>query len=220
MKFIEIDKKNASTYLYNLLINILREHARVTWFVSGGSNMPITVNAMKDIPRDLTKKMNICLVDERYGDVGHKDSNWHQLHNLGFHKKEATLFPVLQNNGMTLKETTILFGETVRELLGSSYTVAQFGIGPDGHIGGALPHTKASAEKEHYTVGYKTDPFTRITMTPVAMSKLNEAYAFVFGHSKYEALYNLYKKNMSVEDQPAQVLKKINRSIVYNDQLS
>jgi len=52
----------------------------VLWLVPGGSNIPIAVEAMDMIRKEMSglslKYLTITLSDERYGSVGHKDSNW------------------------------------------------------------------------------------------------------------------------------------------------
>ncbi|HET8690446.1 MAG TPA: 6-phosphogluconolactonase, partial [Candidatus Saccharimonadales bacterium] len=57
----------------------LKKYDRVVWLVSGGSNVPISVNAMKLIDDKLTAKLVIMQADERFVAIDSPDCNWHQL---------------------------------------------------------------------------------------------------------------------------------------------
>jgi 6-phosphogluconolactonase/glucosamine-6-phosphate isomerase/deaminase len=66
------------------LITELRAGKRVLWLLSGGSNIRAIVEVMDSIDDSLTPNLSLLLADERFGPVGHHDSNWQQLLDAGF----------------------------------------------------------------------------------------------------------------------------------------
>src|SRR4051812_19602153 len=96
MKFIKTsDSELVISMLSSRLITELSSGQPILWLISGGSNLVITIQVMEKIPETLTKNLAITLVDERYGDVGHSNSNLQQLIDAGFKAKQATVVPVL-----------------------------------------------------------------------------------------------------------------------------
>ena len=162
-------------------------------------------------------RLTISLTDERYGLVGHKDSNWKQLADAGFDFSRTNHIPVLRD--LPLDETVRLFGDSIGKALGENdLVIAQFGIGSDGHIAGILPDSLAIADTD-IACSYEAAPFTRITLTPAAFAKVSVAYAFVFGASKREAIERLRDRVLPLEIEPAQLLKGFTEAFVYSDQL-
>jgi 6-phosphogluconolactonase/glucosamine-6-phosphate isomerase/deaminase len=81
-----------------------------------------------------------------------------------------------------------------------------------------LPGSPAITD-EKFVAGYDAGNFTRITLTPPALRQIAVAFAFVYGKSKFEALQNLHDNDLPLDEQPAQILKQLNESYVYNDQI-
>ena len=121
------------------LVRELAAGKQVLWLVSGGSNIPASAQIMDNIPHDLSHNLTVMLVDERYGKLGHEESNWAQLMSAGFHSDEAKLLPVLQA-GLSFEQTIERYSEITKVALANNeIIIAQLGIGPDGHIAGILP---------------------------------------------------------------------------------
>src|SRR4051812_4722359 len=76
----------------------------VLWLVTGGSNIDASVEIMECLPADLTKKLTIMVADERFGAVGHADSNEAQLEQAGFDPQQGTWRRVLRPR-LTLEQT-------------------------------------------------------------------------------------------------------------------
>jgi 6-phosphogluconolactonase/glucosamine-6-phosphate isomerase/deaminase len=201
----------------------LRADKKVLWLIPGGSNIPIAVEAMKRI-RSTTeavflKNLTITLTDERYGPVGHSDSNWQQLQDAGFdmnveNAEDIKMFPILYD--LPLVETVARFGRTIQEILAhTDVVVGQFGMGADGHIAGILPGSPAVSELTP-TSGYESKPFTRISLTFPILRQIDVAYLFVSGVSKRAATERLHEDGVSLNDQPAQILKEIPEVYVYH----
>lgn len=203
------------------LSDALLKRVKVVWLLSGGSNVSISVEAMaalrKEIPFNLFKNLYVGLVDERYGEVGHKDSNWQAFIDSGFDFDGVKKVPVL--TGLSLRKTVIDYSKNISEQFEeASVIIGQFGIGSDGHIAGILPYSRA-VFSEDLIFAYDALPLRRITITASFISKVNQAFVFVFGADKKEAVRNLRDKNLSLEEQPAQILKKISQVFLYSNQL-
>ncbi|HSH56235.1 MAG TPA: 6-phosphogluconolactonase [Candidatus Limnocylindrales bacterium] len=203
--------------LYQRLVEELETGDKVLWLVPGGSNIPLSAEISKRLPEELTKNLTIYLTDERYGDVWHADSNTRQLDEAGFEPKQATMVPVLTGD-LTLEETTEHYADALAAaFVENDVVIGQFGMGPDGHIAGILPGSPA-VDSTELAAGYQTESFTRITMTPEAIQHVDAAYVYAFGDAKREALENL-ERELPLVEQPAQILKQLPESFVYNDQI-
>lgn len=201
------------------LVRELASGKKVLWLVSGGSNIPSSAQIMDNIPHDLSQGLSVMLVDERYGEVGHGESNWAQLMSAGFNSEQATLLTVLQA-GLSLEQTVAHYNSIAAEALSNNdIVIAQLGIGPDGHIAGVLPDSSAAKDTDDIAVGYKSTPFDRLTLTFEAMRKIDVAYTFAFGNTKHQALESLNTKSLGLVKQPSEILQEINEAYVYNDQL-
>lgn len=205
--------------LGNKIVSSLKEGKKVLWLIAGGSNVPIAVAVMNAVrallsPNDLSR-LTITLTDERYGPVGHADSNWKQLTDTGFSFEGTNAIPVL--TGDSLQETVKKWGKHVEKAMaGSEFTIAQFGMGADGHIAGISPHSPAVNDTST-AAGYESGSFTRVTLTIQALKKIDAAYAFVFGAPKREAVRRLQEEKLSFDEQPAQVLKSLKEAYFYTD---
>jgi len=203
------------------IASLLNENKKVLWLICGGSNIPLAKAAM-DMIRESAKgkvsNLTIGQTDERFGPVGHRDSNWQQMLEAGFEFENAKTLPILRN--APLEETVRAFAAELRAAFeGSDAVIAQFGIGADGHVAGMLPRTGGLRATE-LAFGYDSPPFTRISMTPPAFARVNAAYAFAFGEGKRAAIENLQAKDLPIEEEPCQLLKSIPESYFYSDRLA
>lgn len=201
------------------LVRELAEGHRVLWLVSGGSNIPASVQIMDNIPPELSQHLGIMLADERYGDPGHSDSNWAQLLGAGFEGRQAKLIEILQPEldfAQTVKRYNQLATKAFKDY---DRVIAQLGIGSDGHVSGILPDSPAIQETTAFAIGYQAEFYQRLTLTFAALDEVQAAYAFAFGNTKREALLALYNQSVSPEIQPAQFLKRLPEAYIYNDQV-
>ena len=108
MKFIHaVDSSTGIHDLSDRLIAELKQDKKVLWLICGGSNIAPAVEIMKKIranvsPDQLTN-LTVSQTDERYGPVGHPDSNWKQMQDAGFDFEGIKTLPVLR--GLLLEET-------------------------------------------------------------------------------------------------------------------
>jgi 6-phosphogluconolactonase/glucosamine-6-phosphate isomerase/deaminase len=163
-------------------------------------------------------KLTIMLSDERYGNVGHAGSNAQQLLAAGFNPKGAVFLPVLIDK--PLEETVEKYNRLISQWLEQSQIIiGQLGIGADGHTVGILPYSPATAVKEAFVTNYPADDYSRITITFPALRRISTAYVFAYGNSKQFTLKLLKEKDLPLEEQPAQILKAIPITYIYNDEL-
>jgi 6-phosphogluconolactonase/glucosamine-6-phosphate isomerase/deaminase len=203
-------------YLADLLRQKLTGGQKVLWLVAGGSAISVAVAVAEKLQTEDLSNLTVTLTDERYGPMGHKDSNWQQLKDAGLVLGKARAVPVL--HGHSIEETTTEFGQHLLEYCqGAAYCVGLFGIGPDGHTAGILPNSSAVNETA-WAAYYQGPDFKRVTMTVPAIAALSEAVVYAMGEAKKPALSNL-QTDLSVAEQPAQALKKVPTVTIFNDQI-
>lgn len=205
------------------LVEQLQAGKRVLWLIAGGSNIPIAKHVM-DLVRanlgadgvaKLFPNLSISLTDERFGPIGHPDSNWKQLIDSGFDFSGISAEPILI--GASLEDTIEDYGEHIGKLFDEAeIVIAQLGIGHDGHIVGILPQTSA-VEAVGNSAGYVAKPFTRVTMTFELMRRISIAYLFAYGPAKVQPILDLKSKNLPLAEEPAQILKSIPTVYICSD---
>lgn len=214
MKFFkETSNDKIVGFLAGLINNQLAKGQKVLWLVPGGSAMKVAAEVVKQLPPPL-QRLTISLTDERYGPLGHSDSNWRQLTELGFAASGATTQPVL--SGKNLAETAKDYSATLMaDLKTADYSLALAGMGPDGHIFGIKPGSPSVAGNKE-VVGYEWNDYARITPTIKLIKQLDEVIIYAMGSEKWPQLDAL-DKELDVNKQPAQLLKQLPRVIIIND---
>ncbi|HTB48773.1 MAG TPA: 6-phosphogluconolactonase [Verrucomicrobiae bacterium] len=193
---------------------------QVLWLVSGGSNISASVQIMGNVSAQLSQHLSIMLADERYGPVGHTDSNWAQLLQAGFNAKQAKLLPILEAD-KTFEQTIEHYNELATSAFDAAdVVIAQLGIGEDGHIAGILPDSPATQQETALVSGYESSPLKRLTLTFPALRRITAAYAFAFGANKQAALVTLQERTLELSQQPSQILKQLPEAYLYSDQLT
>lgn len=201
------------------IASLLTDQKRVLWLICGGSNLPIAVEVMNLIRQNVSllvlEKLTIMQTDERYGPVGHTDSNWQQLLDLNFNMTGLKVHPILRNH--SLVKTVEEFSDEINTNFNKADVIlAQFGMGADGHIAGILPHS-LGASCNSPACGYEGEPFVRISLSFPSLEKVHIAFAYVFGESKKRAVDDLVSKDLTLDDEPAQILKKLPEVHFYSD---
>lgn len=201
-------------YLAELISAQLADGRSVLWLVSGGSAAAAAVVAAGLLRAHDLSRLTVSLIDERYGQLGHADSNWTQLLAAGFELPGARLQPVLTGAGQA--ETAAQFAEFLgTEFAAADYAVGLLGIGPDGHTAGILPHSPA-VTAPGLACAYDGGAFARITATPLAISQLQAAVVYAAGAAKWPVLDRL-ETDLPVAEQPAQALKTVPKLTIFSD---
>jgi len=158
--------------------------------------------------------LTIMLADERYGPIGHPDSNWQQLIEAGFDLPNAQFLPTL--SGHYLNETMADYQTHLSDqFLLSSYKIGLFGMGADGDTAGVIPGGEAAPSNELVSADEGL-PFTRITMTPLAIRQLDQVVLVACGAAKWPQLARLAQK-LPESEHPVQSLKRAGALSIYSD---
>lgn len=218
--FIKIsagDAKAPAAFLAQAIGTALGEGKKVLWFVPGGSAIAVAAAAARSLSEQQEtvrlSNLTVTLTDERYGAPKHADSNWQQLLLAGFLIPGARLFPVL--SGADIFETAEAYNNRLAVEMPVAYKIALLGIGADGHTAGLLPHSPALSSPD-LAAAYRGGRFKRLTITPRALVQLDQAVVYAIGEEKWPALAKL-REDVKIEDQPAQILKKISRVTIFTD---
>jgi len=217
MKYIFSDKpiKTASAAIIDVIKKHILNDERVLWLLSGGSSAAIAVEVSKKLTGLDLSKLFVSMTDERYGDVGHKDENWQQLLDAGLILPRATLYRPLKSQN--IYNTTTDFNKWLSiQLKKADYKIGIFGIGADGHTAGIKPHSPA-VESPNLATSFTGDDFKRITITFNTIRQFNEIFIQASGTGKRSAIDNLLHKNISLDDQPAQILKQVPIATIYTN---
>ena len=219
MNFSKSDSKTAIENIFQQIQRSLASGAPVLWFVSGGSAIQIQTAIMQklsqDVPDTLTQ-LTIMPVDERYGPVGHADSNGAQMRQAGFAAGRARWIDIL--DGETLDETLAHYEALVDENFARAKTViATLGLGPDGHTAGVLPDSPAAYDTTSTVIGYNWSDYTRMTLGLAQLRQIDRAFVLAYGDAKCAALQRLHDNQEVISTLPAKVLYDIPRVTVYND---
>jgi len=185
---------------------------KVLWLLPGGSAIELAVAVGKRLGPQ--PNLTITLTDERYGPVDHPDSNWYRLMAAGFIVPQAKLLPVLSD--VNLAQTVKNYNQLLSGGLAmNDYSLALTGMGPDGHIFGIKPHSPAVSSNQA-VVGFAWDDYIRLTPTAKMLGKLDEIMVYAMGHSKH-AQFDKLELYLPVDEQPAQLLKQLNKVTIFND---
>src|SRR5579862_5568705 len=188
LRFIEVRSiEKPVEYLSELLKTHLEKGENVLWLVAGGSAMDIAAEVAKRLSAGPNlERLTVTLTDERYGPVGHPDSNWRQLSERGFLLPGAHLMAVL--DGSDMDGVVQKFAAALEKSIGSAdYSVALAGMGADGHIFGIKAGSSA-VDSPQNVVGYKWDDYERVTPTINLIKKLDEVVIYAVGQEKHRQL--------------------------------
>jgi len=214
---VDEDRVAGERRLGEELGGLLGAGKRVLWLVSGGSNIDAAVRVMDGLAESKLEKLTVMLMDERYGAVGHADSNWAQLLEAGFKARRTRTVPVL-TEGADIEETTNKFATSAeQEFQQAEVVIGQFGMGADGHTAGILPNSPATTDDQVWAVYYDGGQYQRITLSLYALRKVDAAYLLAYGADKSDQLQTFCNQELSITDQPVQLLKAIPRTYVFNE---
>lgn len=202
-------------YLSQKINARLANNSSVLWLVAGGSALDIAVHVAKNLqPTPNPHLLTITLTDERYGATGHADSNWQQLIDRQFSLPKAILLPVLTGKGF--KETAADYADMLdKQERAAGFSIALAGMGPDGHIFGIKPGSP-SVGSHDLVSAYEWDDYQRLTPTISFIKRLDEVVVYAVGTEKHDQ-FKLLDKAIDPDKQPAQLLKKLQKVIIFND---
>jgi 6-phosphogluconolactonase/glucosamine-6-phosphate isomerase/deaminase len=212
---MKVPSSKGAHKLIDTLQTALDAGKHTLWLISGGTNVSIE----SFVAANLNHKgglLTAALVDERYGEPGHKDSNFQKLVIADFPIETLKLTPILAA-GQDIDHVASAYEQKMTQLFKEAdVVIGQLGLGADGHTGGVLPHSSA-VESTRLVEHYQGPDFNRIALTLNALQRISTAYVFAYGDNKHTALTNLKQHLFPLEEQPCQILKHIPSVYVYND---
>lgn len=190
------DKAEGNLKAHDILKEIVNSQTLLA--LSGGTT-PDYRTMIVD-PGDITLGA-ICVVDERYGEEFHENSN-------EFLFKNATLFDYLNDRSKSLYKVLHGkdFGQTVHDYNGVieqlfekfPKKVGVMGVGTNMHTAGIFPNSEA-AHSPNFAVGETVDDKfpQRITMTLKALGEFTSFIVLVFGEEKKEVVKKMLDENQN-----------------------
>lgn len=193
--------------------------------LSGGSVgkevVPELVKQLHD--SDQLGNLHIGLIDERFGEVGHENSNATLLEKAGLtHLTHhgAHFYPVLHERFSTSIEAAHAYAIQLQNLLTGcdNRTVGVFGIGSDGHTAGIKPLASGEFARLYVldvlVVGYTANDFSRITITPDCITQLKSCFVYAADVEKHAVIDRLLSsREESVSVFPAGILRKTSTTL-------
>ena len=109
-----------------------------------------------------------------------------------------------------------LWAKLQKLLKTADISIAQLGMGTDGHIAGILPGTE-SVQAAGLVTSYQTDNLMNHAFN--GLDQVQELWLFAYGQDKSRNWRRCKTRNLSLSEQPAQYLKRHPRVVVYNDSI-
>jgi len=181
------DREAGNLRAHDILKEILDSQTLLA--LSGGTSPDYRKMVVE--PNDLLPGV-VCLVDERYGEPLHRDSNELLLENAGLVEYlnywGIEFYKILKGKGF--EETAKDYDQTIAELFKEfPKIVGVMGIGANLHTAGIFPNSKAVKSEGLMVFETVEDRYPqRITLTLKALGQFQTFIILVFGGEKREAL--------------------------------
>lgn len=234
-------QSKAAENISDLLIEKIQEKTKVLVFLSGGSGIEmyraILERLAQQISDDQGQYIKLALVDERYGEYGHSDSNEQQLRQKGVLDLADTLgigfTSILSPQNLSPEKTLEQANQKYTQALAdSAYILALLGLGTDGHTAGWLPTANDQRFQELYAasnplVYYEVNAADsdnphrqRFTLSISMLPKIDQAIFYVQGAAKKAAIHHLIEHDMPLHQTPASILyRSKSLPIILSDQV-
>jgi 6-phosphogluconolactonase/glucosamine-6-phosphate isomerase/deaminase len=210
------DSHHAAASLAELIRVPLVGGQHVLWLVSGGSSLPIAVEAAQLLQACDQTNLWVTLVDDIFVPQGSPESNGQRLRDLGFSLNGGNFEEILRNKSLT--DTAREFNALLQDHVAfADVAIGQFGIGAGYHTGGIHPHSTAAREQSALAIGYQDGETGRITVTPALIAKLQTAFINSYGESKKPLVEHFLESDATIVDEPTQCLKRAAHLFVYSD---
>jgi 6-phosphogluconolactonase len=183
-----------SVMIEKLLLDALSRNNRASLAVSGGSTPISLFKKISRLDIDWTS-IDITLVDDRWVDPSHEDSNESLVRRylLKYNAADASFFP-LKNNSESAQYGKSLCEESLGQIR-HPLDVTVLGLGIDGHTASLFPCSKELAvamdvnnNSNCVATTPKSAPHERISLTRSAISQSNNIILHITGHNKLDTL--------------------------------
>lgn len=204
------DAAAAATAIAAYLAEQLKS-ATILLSLSGGSAIAAEIKLLRSLGRQ--PNLWVTLNDERYGPVGHPDSNWTQLAAAGLDKLDVSSYAPLQ--GLDAPATLAAFNGFLGASASFDRRVSILGMGTDGHTSGILPASPATRSRR-LACYYAGPDHKRLTNTFGFLKRQDEIFVLAYGTAKHAQIDRL-ATTLEPSQQPIQIIKQVSRVTFYND---
>jgi 6-phosphogluconolactonase len=183
-----------SQNIYEIINEAIKKRGRASMAVSGGSTPKPLFEELSLLDLDWSK-VDLTLVDDRWVDADHKDSNellvrTHFIKN----KAERVNFLPLKNDEQTAKQGISLSEEGLQSFT-MPFDVIILGMGEDGHTASLFPCSDELKEgmdlKTKNTLvstNPKSAPYERISLTAKSIMEAKKVFLHLNGSSKLHTI--------------------------------
>jgi 6-phosphogluconolactonase len=197
----------------------INQSGRFTLALSGGSSPKRLYDLLaSDAYRERIDWKNVFFFfgDERYVPADHSNSNYRMVKNSLFAPlriSDQQIFAV--NTSLLPSESAIDYEQRVRKHFEGKecrFDLILLGLGDNSHTASLFPHTSVLHEKEALVkeIYVQEVSMYRITFTAPLIDAAHCIAFLVYGASKAEAVANILKGPMKIDDYPAQLINPVN----------
>ena len=183
-----------SQNIAEIINEAIQKNGRASMAVSGGSTPKPLFEELSLLDLDWSK-VDLTLVDDRWVDVDHKDSN-ELLVKTHFIKNNAERvnFVPLKNDENTAKKGVSLTEEALKNFT-MPFDIVILGMGADGHTASLFPCSDELGKGMDLNTGHtlistnpKTAPYERISLTAKSIMDAKKIFLHLNGSSKLNTL--------------------------------
>ncbi|MDC0980920.1 6-phosphogluconolactonase [Candidatus Pseudothioglobus singularis] len=183
-----------SQNINEILLKTIKNMGRVSMAVSGGSTPIPLFEALSNLDLDWSK-VDLTLVDERWVEFDHKDSNELLVKSHLIKNKAINVnFIPLKNHASTAKEGKVSSEETLNSF-SLPFDIVVLGMGTDGHTASLFPCSKeinSAMDLNNNDCLVATTPtnapYERLGMTAKAIMDAKNVFLHLNGSNKLHAL--------------------------------
>ena len=177
-----------------ILKQSIKSDGRASLAVSGGRTPVPLLDALSELSLDWSS-VDLTLVDDRWVDPSHKDSNEMlvRTHLIKNKAKKINFLP-LKNNSKTAKDGHKASEELLQQVK-SPFDVVVLGMGSDGHTASLFPCSEELTEGMNLNnpcrliaTSPKTAPYDRMSLTAKAIIDSKNVFLYLNGSDKLNTL--------------------------------
>lgn len=226
----------AARELFTQIEALLQQGKKVAVLLSGGSALKILPFLQAECEQstltiDQYAQISVTLVDERYGEVGHAESNGKAVEESGFGQfmrlKGMQWIPVLMA-GEKQEKSAQRMNALVTEwfTMDQIFTIGLFGAGPDFHTASNMPTVRNGtlfvhqySAEEYYpaiSLDEKYDnPFRqRLGLSEAAIRALDARVLLLTGDDKKPVLEHFHRADLTIDEAPVMALHNAKTTVI------
>ncbi len=207
--------------IIGLLGDAIELNGKATLAVSGGSTPKPLFETLSKIPFQWDK-VHVCLVDERWVDCQHKDSNTRLVHNhlLINEAKRANFVDITSAHDDAFEAEE--FASEQLDKMGGKLDVVILGMGEDGHTASLFPCSEqisAGLDLSRKLSAIATQPTTaphqRMSMSLLTIIKAKHVFLHLVGQTKRSVLDDALLNYTAIEKPIKAVIDNTNVDLMW-----